>query len=174
MDLIDKLSKTVSQGIDRARFEAEKFQRVSRVQGELNDIKRMLDSKMIELGYRAYDLFRAGQIRSPSISELAQAIDELRKQLVVKEDELKEAQAMTYREPEKNERSPASPPSIQNVPIEHGPTGSAAPYGSGHGGANPSSFGSAPPTKPCPLCGFLMPQRAKYCPRCGCHVGSSL
>ncbi|NJN66442.1 MAG: zinc ribbon domain-containing protein [Chloroflexaceae bacterium] len=159
MDFFEKLSKTVAQGIDRAKFEADKFQKISRIQGELNEIKRTLDSTMIDLGFRAYDLYRAGQISSASVAELVEAIDELRSHLVVKEDALKEAQAVIYEEPE----VPEKPPATQTIMIEKEPP-------SLHQGPPPPP--PATGTKACPACGFQMPLRARFCPRCGHHVGN--
>jgi hypothetical protein len=193
MDFIDRLSKTVSHGIERARFEADKFQKTSRIQGELNDIKKMLDSKMIEMGHRAYDLFRARQIASPSVAELARTIDELRSELVLKEDELKEAQAMNYVEPEHPDEGTSNAGSQpQHIHIEHeqpphdagrgsgpstqsGPPPQSGPSSSGPSPSpspSPSSSSATPRTKACTSCGFHMPQRARYCPRCGHYVGN--
>ena len=42
--------ETISHGVDRAKFEADKFQKTSRIQGNVNNIKQQLDGKMIELG----------------------------------------------------------------------------------------------------------------------------
>jgi hypothetical protein len=172
MDFLDKLSKTVSQGIDRARFEADKFQKTSRIQGELNDLKKTLDSRMIELGYRAYDLFRAGKITSPSVAELARAIDEIRSELVVKEEELKEAQDWIYIEPEDQSETPAAPPPVQNIPVERESSPPAPVPPPPHESSAPSYSHAQPRTKVCPACGFEMPGRARFCPRCGHHVGS--
>ncbi len=163
MDFFEKLSKTVAQGIDRAKFEADKFQKVSRIQGELNEIKRTLDSTMIDLGFRAYDLYRAGQISSPSVAELVETIDELRSHLVVQEDALKEVQAILYEEPD----VPEKPPSTQTITIEKETPSQPPPL---HQGPPPPP--PATGTKACPSCGFQMPLRARFCPRCGHHVGS--
>ena len=39
MGLFDNLSKTLTQGVDRAKFEADKFQKTTRLQSELNELK---------------------------------------------------------------------------------------------------------------------------------------
>ncbi len=38
MGFLDNLTKSISQGVDRAKFEAEKFQRTTKLQGEINDL----------------------------------------------------------------------------------------------------------------------------------------
>lgn len=153
MEFFDQIGKRVSQGLDRAKFEAEKFQKTARIQGELSNVKRMLDSNLVELGQRAYDLYRAGKITSPTVGELAQAIDELRARLVAKEEELKEAQSEVY-------ITPIHPPDATSPP----------PDGDPDVHVSPPSGGVADAKKPCPSCGFHMPGRAVFCPNCGYRV----
>ncbi|MEI8307610.1 MAG: zinc ribbon domain-containing protein [Chloroflexales bacterium] len=148
MGFLDQISKTLTQGVDRAKFEAEKFQKTTRLQGEVNEFRHQLDAKLMELGQRAYDLQRAGQISAPSISEMASAVDQLRATVVAKEEELKLSQSEVFIEP-----MPSSPVPSQSVPIIHemptaGPTHTAG-------------------TKACAGCGFQMPATAMFCPSCG-------
>ncbi len=198
---LDHVGRTVAQGIDRAKFEAEKFQRTTRIQGELNDMKRLLDSKMIDLGQRAYDLYRAGQITSHSVGELVKVVDELRSSLVVKEEQLKEVQAEVHIEPD---APPPAVPPAQSVPIETSQTPPATPH---QPPATPYQPPAAPPpasstpqqappqpsqgtsasppppqpatpqhspntSKLCPVCGFQMSIRAIFCPNCGYRVST--
>jgi DNA repair exonuclease SbcCD ATPase subunit len=146
MSILDQLGKTITNVSDRARFEAEKFQKTTRLQSEINELRRLIDQKLLELGQRAYDLQRAGQIHAPSLAELAAALDQLRSTLVAREEELKQAQNEVYVPP-----TPPSP-TVQSVPISEAPPTSDAP-------------------KICPQCGFQMPARAIFCPSCGTRVG---
>lgn len=157
MGFLDNISKTISHGVDRAKFEADKFQKVSRIQGKLHELNKQLNDKMIELGQRAYDLHRAGHIQAPSIAGMAQTIDQLRAEIVMREEDLKAAQAETYVEPS----PPAVPPS-QPIPVSHDSVAQEAP-------AAPST--SATSTKPCPNCRFQMPMHSVFCPNCGLRVG---
>lgn len=150
MGFLDQISKTLSQGVDRAKFEAEKFQKTTKLQGELNEFRRQHDAKLMELGQRAYDLQRAGQISAPSIGELGAVLDQLRSLLVGKEEELKLAQNEVFIEP-----TPfaSTPPPTHSVPIAYdSPPISPAPVAS---------------TKVCASCGFQMPATAMFCPSCG-------
>ena len=153
MGILDNLSKSISQGVDRAKFEADKFQKTTKIQGELNELQSQLTTKRGELGQRAYELFRAGQISAPSISALAQVMDDLQSAIVLKEEELKEAQLVNY-----TPQPAATPPTpaAQQVPIA---VEQAAPA--------PQSA-----TKSCPTCGFQMPSSALFCPSCGSRVGA--
>jgi hypothetical protein len=155
MGLLDNLSKTIQQGVDRAKFEAEKFQKTTRLQGELNEFKRQFDAKLMELGQRAYDLQRAGQINAPSIGQLAGTLDQLRATMLAKEEELNLAMNDNFPEPP----APASPPAAQSVPISY---------------ETPPPVVTPPPATPaqkiCPTCGFQMPGTAMFCPNCGTRV----
>lgn len=159
MSLLDQISKTISQGMDRAKFEAEKFQKTSQLQGEVYNLKKQLDSKLIELGQRAYDLQRAGQINIPSVADMARVIDQVRAEMIGKEEELKAAQAETFEGPPSAPVSPA-----QSVPI-------------GDDDTSTQEAQSPPPSatagsKTCPACSFQMPLHAVFCPNCGFRVGN--
>jgi ABC-type transporter Mla MlaB component len=150
MGFLDQISKQISQGVDRAKFEADKFQKTTRLQGEANELRRQIDTKLSELGQRAYDLQRAGQISSASLAELANVIDQLRSSLVGTEEELKQAQAEVFVEPPP---APEPSPMAQQVPISYEPT--PAPAAS---------------HKICGVCNFQMPASAMFCPNCGTRV----
>jgi DNA-directed RNA polymerase subunit RPC12/RpoP len=158
MGLLDNISRTIQQGVDRAKFEAEKFQKTTRLQGEINEYKRQLDAKLMELGQRAYDLQRAGQINAVSIAQLSANVDQLRAALLAKEEELNLAQNDNFPEPP----APPAPPSAQQVPIsyEAPPTVIMPPPATPQAGAQ----------KTCPNCGFQMPGTAIFCPNCGTRV----
>lgn len=171
MNFFDNITKTISQGVDRAKFEAEKFQKTTRIQGELNESRKEHDEKLKELGLRAYELFRAGQIGAPSVASLAQELDTLKAQMTLKEEELRAAQTETFVEPK-------SSPGAQNVPIHEEPsTTSSGPVYTPPPASTytpPSSAATTPPVaaeKSCPTCGFQMPRTAMFCPNCGTRVG---
>lgn len=154
MGFLDNISKQIAQGVDRAKFEAEKFQKTTRLQGEVNEFRRQLDGKLGELGQRAYELQRAGQISSATLAELAHAVDQLRATLLAKEEELKSAQADVFVEPTPPPPAPSS--MAQQVPISYEQQ-TAAP-------AQPAT------SKICGVCNFQMPGTAMFCPNCGTRV----
>ena len=166
----DQISKTITQGVDRARFEAEKFQKTTRLQGEVNEIQRQLDEKLMEMGRRAYDLQRAGQISVPSIAELSRSVDQMQTNLVTKQEELKAAQNEVFIDPANPGGVP--PRQAQSVPISYD-----APTATPAQAANPPSppaytpppppAQSIPTTKACKSCSFVMPSTAMFCPNCG-------
>ena len=155
MGFLDNLSKTISQGVDRAKFEADKFQKTTRLQNEINELRRQIDANRMEFGDRAIQLFRAGQIQSATLGEILKAMDALQGSITLKEEELKAAQAEVFVEP-----APSSGVQAQQVPISSEP-----PTQAHQQVAAPAGM------KFCPNCQFQMPVSAMFCPNCGARLG---
>ncbi len=179
MRFLDQFGKVASQAADaaaqameRARFEAEKFHKTSRIQAELDDCKRQLDAKLIELGQRTYELYRTGHISPASVADLAHAVDQLRIDVTRKEDELRIAHAHVYVEPVTTATPPAG--SAQSVPIQDESAASATATAGQQAPppAQPAAPAAAPGKKKCPSCGFEMPAHAVFCPNCGFRLGA--
>lgn len=119
MGFLDSLSKTLSSGVDRAKFEADKFQRTSRVSGEVNNIKSQIDTNVRQLGERALELYQQGAIQAPEIASLAQIIAQLRDQQTQKEQELSEAQNESFEvwQASQPQASSTGASSSQQVPV---------------------------------------------------------
>src|SRR4051794_21842878 len=109
MGFLDNLTKTISQGVDRAKFEADKFQKATRIQNEINELQRQIDAKRLDFGDRALELYKAGQIQSATLGEILRGMDALRASVTLKEEELKTVQAEVFVEP----TPPAGIPSQQ-------------------------------------------------------------
>jgi hypothetical protein len=155
MGFLDNLSKTISQGVDRAKFEADKFQKTTRLQNEINEMKRQIDANRMEFGDRAIQLFRAGQIQSATLGEILKAMDALQGSITLKEEELKSAQSEVFVEP-----TPTAGVQAQNVPISSEPATQTRPQAAAPAGM-----------KFCPNCQFQMPASAMFCPNCGARLG---
>ena len=155
MGFLDNLSKTISQGVDRAKFEADKFQRTTRLQNEINELKRQIDANRMEFGDRAIQLFRVGQIQSATLGEILKAMDALQGSITLKEEELKTSQSEVFVEP-----TPTAGMQAQNVPISSEPSTQAHPQAAAPAGM-----------KFCPNCQFQMPASAMFCPNCGARLG---
>lgn len=119
MGFLDSISKTLTAGVDRAKFEADKFQRTSRISGEINNIKSQIDTNIRQLGERALELYQQGSLTAPEIASLAQIIGQLRDQQTQKESELNEAQGETFEAWQVTQPAPTTTPAspAQNVPI---------------------------------------------------------
>jgi len=152
MGFLDNLTKSISQGVDRAKFEAEKFQRTTRLQGEINDLQHQIDSRRAELGDRAFELYKAGQIQSPTLADLVKGLEALRSSVTLKEEELKAAQAVAFVEPAPAPSAPPPPAPAATPPV--------------------AASQSVAVTKNCPNCQFQMPAAAMFCPNCGARQGA--
>ncbi len=188
MRFLDNLSKSISSGVDRAKFEADKFQRTSKINGDIGNFKSQVDTNMRQLGERALELYQQGALQAPEIASLAQVIAQLREQLGAKEHELEQANAETFEQFQASQPQTSAPSagSGQSVPIsremEEGsfptPTASGSsafpgPSGdiSGSGLPNSASIGDLEPlgSTPyaCASCGYGLPEGAVFCPNCG-------
>ncbi len=188
MRFLDQFGRSAQQAIDRARFEADKFQKTTALQGEIADLQHKLNQQLTALGERAYDLYRAGTLAPASVADLAREVDALRMDVTRKEDELRQAQAMVYVEPPPgavaqvvpidDDDSPptpsnVAPPTPSNVapPTPQRKTGTAP-----LSGTPPVAPPPVPPahaaTRTCPACTFKMPAHAIFCPNCGFRVGT--
>jgi len=155
MGFLDELSRKLAEGVDRARFEAEKFQRVTAIQGEISTLRRQIDGKRLEFGDRALELFKAGTIQSPTLAAILREIEALQASLTLKEEELRHVQGQVFIEPTTTR--------AQNVPVSIEPPRPPEPA--------PPPVSPIAGVKTCPSCGFQMPQTAVFCPNCGLRVG---
>lgn len=172
MSFIDNITKKVTQGVERAKFEADKLQRTLRLETELNDLKKQVDGKRLEFGDRALELFKAGKIQSPTLGEILRAIEGLQVRVTLKEEELKLSQADTY-----TETPGFTPPAAQQVPISVAPQQTQPPPSYTAPAPTPPSYTPPAPnpapqasTKTCANCGFQMPATAQFCPSCGTRI----
>jgi hypothetical protein len=197
MSLLDTISKTLSTGVDRARFEADKFQRTSRISGEISNVKSQVDTNMRQLGERAFELHQQGKLQAPEVASLTQVITQLQAQQADKERELGEAQNDTFdawlaRQPQPQPSTPdqstdmydqtsyTPPMSTPNTPstmnnsspvmTPGSSTTTAVPPFAGATGAQPA-VDAAPYA--CSNCGFALPANAIFCPNCGTRVAQA-
>lgn len=161
MGFLDNITKTINHGVERAKFEAEKFQRTAKLQSDISNLNRQIDAKRAELGDRALELYKAGQIQSPTLGEMIKQLEDLRAQITLREEELKTVQSEVFVEP-----APAPAPTQTSAPSQTPPAATA-----------PTPPSPTPPAgtvsvaKSCPNCQFQMPATAMYCPNCGARQG---
>ena len=119
MRFLDNLSKSLSSGVERAKFEADKFQRTSKISGEISNFKSQIDTNMRQLGERALELYQQGTLQAPEIASLAQIIAQLREQQDERERELERVNSETFEQFQASQpqETPPAPSTGQNVPI---------------------------------------------------------
>ena len=198
MRFLDNLGKSLSTGAERVKFEADKFQRTSRISGEISNLRSQVETNLRQLGERAMELYQQGSLTAPEIASLAQIIEQLREQQTAKERELEQANTETFEQYSASQ--PQTAPSTsdqglpamgggQNIPVSREESGSSFPTPtastsgaypvpsndiSGTGLPNSASVGGveAIGTTPyaCASCGTAIPDGAAFCPNCGARV----
>lgn len=81
MGFLDNLKGTLSQGVDRAKFEADKLQRTSRVRSDIGDMQQQIATNYGLLGQRAYELHQQGVLTAPEVTSLVNLINDLQARL---------------------------------------------------------------------------------------------
>lgn len=160
MGFLDNLSKSISQGVDRAKFEADKLQKTLRLQNEIAELKKEIDAKRLEFGDRAMELYKAGQFQSATLGEILQAMDALRTNVTLKEEELKRAQGEGFVDPTPGAGMPGV--GVASAPPPTAQPGAQTP---------PAQAAAGGDVKNCPNCQFQMPASAMFCPNCGARLG---
>jgi hypothetical protein len=187
MRFLDNLSKTLSSGVDRAKYEADKFQRTTKLSNEVNNFKSQIETNLRQLGERALELYQQGSLQAPEIASLAQIIAQLRDQQLAREQELQQVSAETFEQyTAANPAQETQSSGDQSVPISREgdfpmpeSSGSSAMPSmstdiSGSGLPNSSSIGGVEPAGSTPYacrsCGYALQQGSVFCPNCGARV----
>lgn len=143
----------LKSGAGKVAFEAEKMARLNKAQGELNQIKRQIDTNYTKLGEMYYRSVVAQEAMSPAAEDLCRQIVELERQLALKNEEVAHINAEQFGAP----APAAAAPPAQAAPLPPAdPTPAPAPAPSG--------------TKFCSNCGKEIPAAVKFCPDCGSKV----
>lgn len=189
MGFLDNLSKTLSSGTERVKFEADKFQRTNKLGGDITNLKTQIDTNLRQLGERVLELYQQGTITAPEVASLAQIIGQLRNQQSDKERELEEVQTMTFES--QQAAAPSAP--AQSVPVMAEPadtsTGGSSWVDADTQTQTPSTQASgapddAAPSMPvvtgvhavgstpyaCKNCGYSLAEGTAFCPNCGTKV----
>lgn len=196
MGFLDNLSKSLSSGTERVKFEADKFQRTSKISGDISNLNSQIETNTRQLGERALELYQQGTITAPEVASLAQIIGQLREQRTAKEQELTDAQNAQFEgqppaaatpsgrqvpimaeavDPATTIPAQAMPTVMDSNPVPMSPPPMSDLSDSSTMPSTPSMSGVTPAgTTPyaCPTCGYSLPQGAAFCPNCGSKTGT--
>jgi Tfp pilus assembly protein FimV len=150
-DLFGKLKG----GAEKVAFEAEKMARLNRARGEVDQVKRQIESLYTKLGEMYYQQFVHPASESPAYDEICQNIAELEGKLSEKQAEVQRINAESYGAQAAQPAAPAPESAIE----------AAAPAVS----ASPTP-GAAPQTRFCPNCGQELTTAVKFCTNCGAKL----
>lgn len=181
MGFLDNLKGTLSQGVDRAKFEADKLQRTSRVRSDIGDMQQQIATNYGLLGQRAYELHQQGVLTAPEVTSLVNLINDLQARLTSAQAELERAQNEQFVAVQ-TPPPPAYPqpyaPSVPPQQAPYAPPVEAQNYVPPTSYAPPSEASATPPVdsgaipieRLCPSCGFKVAGQAVFCPECGARL----
>jgi uncharacterized coiled-coil protein SlyX len=147
-DLFGKLKG----GAEKVAFEADKMARLNRARGEVDQVKRQIESLYTKLGEMYYQQFAHPAAEGPAYDEVCQNIAELEGKLNEKQAEVQRINAESY-------GAQAAQPA---VPAPEAAVPAAA--------ASPAPPEAAPQTRFCPNCGQELTSAVKFCTNCGAKL----
>jgi RNA polymerase subunit RPABC4/transcription elongation factor Spt4 len=76
------------KGASRAQLEADKLLRINRVQSQINALKQQTQQRTVQLGEKALELYRVGQLTEHDLVTSCESIVALEKEIAVKETQI--------------------------------------------------------------------------------------
>jgi RNA polymerase subunit RPABC4/transcription elongation factor Spt4 len=173
----------VKRETNKATFEADRLLRIRRVEGTIADIRRQITQQAYQIGSKAIELSKNGQLDSPpELAAMCKQVQQLEQQITEKEAEIERIRQEIPPEPaprtevvgpavvgRKANYGHICPKCEIELPAEAlfcpqcgGPAKDVAPP--------PTPVATAAEAK-CVKCGAAVPAEAAFCPRCGSKVG---
>jgi RNA polymerase subunit RPABC4/transcription elongation factor Spt4 len=159
---MDNLTDLVSGNLGKALEEVDKLLRNPRTRIEIVTLRRQMGNVTSELGKRTLDLYKAGRINDPELSELCARIISIEARIAEREARLA-IQAQAQEPP----AEPASEPGLTCPRCKTVlPEDAVFCFKCG---LEMEQAGAQPETQPkfCPQCGRELRAGANFCPRCG-------
>jgi hypothetical protein len=138
-DLFGKLKG----GAEKVAFEADKMARLNRARGEVDQVKRQIESSYTKLGEMYYQQFAHPADESPAYDEVCQNIAELEGKLNEKQAEVQRINAESYGAQAAQPAAPAPEAAVE---------------------------AAAPQARFCPNCGQELASAVKFCTNCGAKL----
>lgn len=146
----------LKSGAGKVAFEADKMARVNRVQGELGNIKRQIETLKMKLGEMVYQQYINPAAPTPSVEEACMQIVDLEKQVAAKNEEIQHINAEVYT------TAPSAPAPVPAAPAAAPVMEQPAPVEE-----EIPPVEAAPATRFCTNCGKAVAIGVKFCPDCG-------
>jgi hypothetical protein len=168
------LSK-VKRGAGKVAFEADKVADVKRLQFDIMQLRRQMESLYTRVGEMAHHRYISKGQDSPEFIEECEKILRLEQQIGEKEEEIKRVNARTYQPQVEAPPAPAPyTPEVQQPAAVAQVT--PTPYTLEAQVQQPSTTQVAPPistqqVKFCTNCGKPLEALSRFCPECGVKTG---
>jgi septal ring factor EnvC (AmiA/AmiB activator) len=156
-DLFGKLKG----GAEKVAFEADKMARLNRARGEVDQVKRQIESLYTKLGEMYYQQYAHPSPDSPAYDEICQNIAGLESKLNEKQAEVQRINAEAFGAQGGQPAAPA-PEVAAEAP--------AAAATAAADVASPMPPESAPQARFCPNCGQELGAAVKFCTNCGAKL----
>lgn len=96
MALFDKLAKTVTRGMSRTAFEADKLRRATEIKAKIPFLRKEMAVLHATVASRVIELCREGTLELPELDDEIQSVLALEVQIKEKEEELRAVQTEEF------------------------------------------------------------------------------
>ena len=153
----------VKSGAGKVAFEADKVADAKKVELDIGNLKKQIDTQYTRLGAMSYQRFRATNQEAPEFADVCNGIVAIEQKIAAKQEELKAINARQWQAPQ-----PQQPQQYSAPPTSYAPPPSYSPP--------PQQYSAPPPPPPpqggkfCPSCGQPVGDATKFCSNCGSKV----
>ena len=155
MSILDRVTKAVSDTVDRGKKEVDQFVRIQKIKGEIGESERKIDAfknqvqqTKVQIGEKAIEMLRAGTLASPELQPLMEQIAGFEQQVAAQEAVIAEKKADIEKIKAEDEAQKAAAASAPPAP--------APP--------------EATPARCCSQCGTQVGATAAFCGQCGAKL----
>ena len=159
MSFLDRLSRAVTQTVDKGKRELDQMQRINKIKGEIRDLEKKIadlgvqqQATVVQLGTQALEMLKAGTLSSPELQPFVDQVAQFEQEVAAHQATIQEQEAAI--EAIKAE---------DNVPQAE-PAQPAAPAAPGTAPAAPQAGAF------CPQCGGALQPGAAFCAQCGARL----
>ena len=120
MSFLDRVTKAVSDTVDRGKKEVDQFVRIQKVKGEvgaaeskIGEFKTQILQLKSQIGEKAVEMLRAGTLAAPELQVMREQIDDLDRQIAAEDAVIVEKRAEIEKikaEDEAEQPAPVEPP----------------------------------------------------------------
>jgi hypothetical protein len=163
-DFFDKLKDKLDEGISTLSAKSKGAIELSRLRNQLRTLEKDKDDRLRDLGRMVYDMVRLDKYQPQEVSEFCRKIGDIDRQIVLVEEEIKRAQALSSQSGQES----------FIATCDCGAGLSANQKFCGVCGREVSGLTVQPEHSPdksrlCSSCGSEIKTEAKFCGKCGAH-----
>jgi hypothetical protein len=179
MGFFDKMTKAVSETVDRGKKEVDQFMRIQKIKGEIGkeeqgirDAGARAQQVKQEIGDRVIARLRAGTIADAELQGLADRVTVIDGEIVGHEAVIAEKRAEIARIEAEGTAETAAAPPVPASPVAQAPPVPVAPPPLPAVPVPPPlpAAQASPVTTTCPQCGATLPASAAFCTECGAKL----